>query len=86
MQSFLIIKQFFYAQNHAIRELIVKNLFQRNGYNAAYTKEALGEGIFAQNKLVDALVGGKQSQLVVFDPKDIQILDKTFKIGAPAVP
>ena len=67
------------SQNPAIMELVVKKLFQRNGYSAAYSKEALGSGIFAQNKLVDVLSGGKQSQLVVFDPKDIQILDKTLK-------
>ncbi len=60
-------------------ELIIKKLFQRNGYNAAYTKEALGSGLFAPNKIVDALAGGKQSQLVVFAPKDITILDKTLR-------
>ena len=66
-------------KNPAVMELVLKNLFQRNGYNAAYTREALGSGLLSTNKLVDALVGGKQSQLVVFDPKDIQILDKTLK-------
>ena len=75
------------AQNPAIIELVVKKLFQRNGYNAAYSKEALGSGIFAQNKLVDVLSGGRQSQLAVFDPKDIQILDKTLteRIGNEAL-
>lgn len=63
----------------ATMELVLKELFQRNGYNAAYTKEALGSGLFAQNKLVDALAGGKQSQLVVFNPKDITILEKSLK-------
>lgn len=74
-------------QDPAAFELIIKKLFQRNGYNAAYSREALGSGIFAQNKLVDVLSGGKQSQLVVFDPKDIQILDKTLteKIGNEAL-
>ena len=60
-------------------ELLIKELFQRNGYNAAYTREALGSGIFSQKELVDKLAGGKQSQLVVFDPKDITILGKTLK-------
>ena len=75
------------AQNPAIIELVVKKLFQRNGYNAAYSREALGSGIFAQNKLVDVLSGGRQSQLAVFDPKDIQILDKTLteRIGNEAL-
>lgn len=63
----------------ATMELLIKELFQRNGYNAAYTREALGSGIFSQKELVDKLAGGKQSQLVVFDPKDITILGKTLK-------
>lgn len=67
------------VQNPAVMEILIKKLFQRNGFNAVYTKEALGSGIFEQRKLVDALVGGKQSQLVVFDTNDITIRDKTFK-------
>lgn len=65
-------------QDPAATELIIKKLFQRNGYNAAYSREALGTGLFAQNKLVDILSGGRQSQLAVFDPNDIRILDKTL--------
>ena len=66
-------------QNSATIELAIKKLFKKNGFNAAYSKEALGSGLFEQSKLLDALVGGKQSQLTVFDPKDITILDKTLK-------
>lgn len=62
----------------ATMELLLKELFQRNGYNAAYSREALGNGLFTQKELVDIITGGKQSQLVVFDPKDITIIEKTL--------
>lgn len=61
-------------------ELIIKELFTRNGYNAAYTRQALGNGLMSDmRKLVDTLVGGKQSQLAVFNPDDITILNRSFK-------
>jgi len=64
-------------------ELIVSELFKRNGYNAAYTRETLGKGaigdLLNNQELVDKVAGGKQSQLAVFDPKDITILDKSLK-------
>lgn len=62
-------------------ELLLKELFKRNGYNAAYTRQALGNhGILTghMGKVNDILCGGKQSQLVVFDPKDISIASKTI--------
>lgn len=60
-------------------ELIIKTLFQRNGYRAAYSREALGGGFFYDpRKIIDALAGGKQSQVCVFDPSDIKILGKSF--------
>lgn len=58
-------------------ELILKNLFERNGYNAAYSRQALGTGLFNQKELVDMLAGGKQSQLVVFNPENINIIGKS---------
>lgn len=63
-------------------ELVIKGLFKRNGYNAVYTSQALGNfGIFAGEHGVanDILCGGKQTQLAVFNPDDITILTKTFK-------
>ena len=62
-------------------ELLVSELFKRNGYNAVYAREALGKNdLFSFNqRLVDALAGGKQSQLVVLNPEDITILNKSFK-------
>lgn len=60
-------------------ELLIKELFKRNGFNAAYTKEAIGNVILQDPKLVDAIIGRKQSQLCVFDTSDIKILEKTFK-------
>ena len=63
----------------AIQELIIKTLFQRNGYCAAYSREALGGGFFYDpRKIIDALAGGKQSQVCVFDPSDIKILGKSL--------
>lgn len=61
-------------------ELLMKELFQRNGYNCAYSSQALGNGLFGDicRKSADIAAGGKQSQLVVFDPADIQILSKTL--------
>lgn len=60
-------------------EAIVKELFKRNGYDAIYSREALGTGFSADTKLIDKLSGGKQSQLVVLDAENIKIIDKTFK-------
>ena len=66
----------------AVMEQIIKELFTRNGFNAVYTRNALstGEGLFGfrQGKIIDAISGGKQSQLVVFNPEDISILNKSF--------
>lgn len=67
------------AREPATRELLIKTLFQRNGYKAAYSREALGGGLlYDPRKIVDALAGGKQSQVCVFDPNDIKILGKSF--------
>ena len=73
--------------NPFVKELIMKNLFTRNGYNAVYSSRALTPNIggcsplqwFVRSNqtMVNALTGGKQSQLAVFDPKDITILKKT---------
>ncbi len=59
----------------------MKELFKRNGFNAAYTREAIGQNILMlQNaKMVDDIIGAKQAQLCVFDAADIRILEKTFK-------
>lgn len=66
----------------AIMEKIIKELFIRNGFNAAYTRNALSTGNsqfgFRHGKIIDAISGGKQSQLVVFNPVDISILSKRF--------
>ena len=59
-------------------ERIINELFKRNGYNAAYTREALGSDLFSQRDMIDALSGGKQSQLAVFNPDDIKILSKNI--------
>ena len=71
-----------YNLTPARHELLVSELFKRNGYNAVYAREALGKncilGSFNQ-ELVDKLAGGKQSQLVVFNPEDITVLNKSFK-------
>lgn len=63
-------------------ELLVSELFKRNGYNAVYAREALGKNdLFSSfnQRLVDALAGGKQSQLAVFNPEDITVLNKSYK-------
>ena len=69
------------AYTPAEMELLIKELFKRNGFNAAYTREAIGQNILMlQNaKMVDDIIGAKQAQLCVFDTKDIRILEKTFK-------
>lgn len=60
-------------------ELIIKTLFQRNGYSAAYTRGALAPGFWSGfRKLVDSISGGKQSQVCVFEPSDIKILGKSI--------
>lgn len=56
-----------------LTELIIKELFQRNGYQSVYTRQALGKN----RKVIDALSGGKQSQVVVFNPNDITLLEKS---------
>lgn len=60
-------------------EAVVKELFKRNGYDAIYSREALGTGALANPKLIDKLSGGKQSQLVVLDSENIKIIDKNLK-------
>lgn len=62
-------------------ELLMKELFKRNGFNAAYTREAIGQNILMlqNSKMVDDIIGAKQAQLCVFDAADIRILEKTFK-------
>ena len=73
--------------NPLVKELLIKNLFTRNGYNAVYASRALTPNtdsilqplITGNQSLVNAVTGGKQSQLAVFDPKDITILRKTMK-------
>ena len=62
-------------QEPAALELIIKKLFQRNGYNTAYAREALGN----DHKLIDEIAGGKESQLVVFEPKVITLLKNSLK-------
>lgn len=64
----------------ATMEQILKELFTRNGYNAAYSRNALGKSALFPDmrKVVDAISGGKQSQIVVFDTSDIKLLNKTF--------
>ena len=67
-------------------ELLIKNLFTRNGYNAVYSSRALTPNIGTElqplmttnQALINTLTGGKQSQLAVFNPKDITILRKTM--------
>jgi len=73
--------------NPLVKELLIKNLFTRNGYNAVYASRALTPNtdsilqplITGNQSIVNAVTGGKQSQLAVFDPKDITILRKTMK-------
>lgn len=60
-------------------EAVVNELFKRNGYDAIYSREALGTGALANPKLIDKFSGGKQSQLVVLESGNIKIHDKTFK-------
>ena len=59
----------------------MKELFKRNGFNAAYTREAIGQNILMlqNSKMVDDIIGAKQAQLCVFDAANIRILEKTFK-------
>jgi hypothetical protein len=66
------------AKGAIITEQILKELFKRNGYNAVYTRNALGNGFFPHGKIVDILCGGKQSQLAVLDTSDIHLIPKTF--------
>lgn len=69
------------AYIHAENELLIKELFKRNEFNAAYTREAIGGNILTlQNaKMVDDIIGAKQAQLCIFDTSDIRILEKPFK-------
>jgi len=60
-------------------ELMIKEIFKQNGYNAVYSREAVGGGIFMPARWVDDIIGAKQSQLCVFDVSDVKILDKSFK-------
>ena len=57
-------------------EQVMKELFKRNGYNAAYSREGLSVGLFSEQ--IDPLIGKAQSQLAVYTPEDISILHKTL--------
>lgn len=57
-------------------EQIMKELFKRNGYNAAYSREGLSFGLFSEQ--IDPIIGKAQSQLAVYTPEDIKILPKTL--------
>jgi len=57
-------------------EQVMKELFKKNGYNAAYSREGLSVGLFSEQ--IDSLIGKAQSQLAVYTPEDIAILPKTL--------
>lgn len=57
-------------------EQVMKELFKKNGYNAAYSREGLSYGFFSEQ--IDPLIGKAQSQLAVYTPEDISILNKTL--------
>ena len=65
-------------QNIAIRELIVNRLFREAGFDSVYTANGMSSGLFVRS--IDDFIGKPQSQLVVFNPKNITI-DKKKKLS-----
>lgn len=57
--------------NNAIRELIMTRLFKEAGYDSVYTANGMNSGLFTRS--IDDFIGKAQSQLVVFDPKNITL-------------
>ena len=54
---------------------LIKELFKRNGYNAAYAQKELSKHLVSAS--IDTVIGKPQSQLAVYNPQDICILSKT---------
>lgn len=54
-----------------VNDQTIKELFTRNGYKAAFTNKAINGEI----SHIDDIIGTNQSQLAVFDPKNVSVVN-----------
>ena len=57
----------------------MRELFLKNGYNAAYSEHSIACGMYDQHEFVEAMSGGTHPQLAIYKPSDTEILEKNFK-------
>ena len=59
--------------------VIIRMLFIKNGYDAAYAGRTLGDGLDNAANYYDILIGGKQRQLCIYNREVIEVLPKSIK-------
>lgn len=58
--------------------VIIRILFQKNGYDAAYAKKSMSNGFKDAGKFFDSLIGESQQQLAIYTNSVVEVLPKNF--------